>query len=245
VTTRDGVKYSAAAVIVTGPPPTVLNIDFEPPLAGTTAQLLQRMPMGTSMKFSIIYQQGPWWRAMGFQGDIISTSLPMDESLPDSGIPLFVQFIDHSPYSLKAGVVVCFIEGRQNLYFTSLPAEKQRSLMLHFLTRSFNDTRASTLNPKFVAHNWADQPFARGAYTGFMPPGVLSVPEFWKSYRNMEKLPNVFLAGSDYHTGFGVGYIEGAIRSGQLAARRVQSRLNAHRGRIDINKQSASPALYV
>ena len=36
--------------------------------------------------------------------------------------------------------------------------------------------------------------------------------------RKMEKLPGVFLAGADYHAGFGNGYIEGAIRAGQAAA---------------------------
>merc|ERR1712032_1451843 len=93
--------------------------------------------------------------------------------------------------------------------------------------RSFNDSRAETLNPTFIAHNWADQPFARGAYTGFFPPGVQSVPEYWSAYQEMEKLPNVFLAGADYHTGFGNGYIEGAIRSGKLAAGLVEKRLRA------------------
>ena len=55
---------------------------------------------------------------------------------------------------------------------------------------------------------YEDQPFARGAYTGFFPPGVMSLPEYWKAFQEMEKLPNVFLAGSDYHQGFGNGYIE-------------------------------------
>merc|ERR1712217_415315 len=97
--------------------------------------------------------------------------------------------------------------------------------MLQFLRLSFNDSRAVTFKPSFYAHNWADQPFARGAYTGFFATGVQSVPEYWAAYRNIEKLPNVLLAGSDYHTGFGNGYIEGAIRDGQRAAAFVNARL--------------------
>ena len=54
--------------------------------------------------------------------------------------------------------------------------------------------------------------------------GVLSVPELWGTYREMEKLPN--LAGADYHVGFGNGYIEGAIRSGQRVAMIVHERIS-------------------
>lgn len=223
----DGREFSARYAIVTGPPPAVLGIKFEPTLSGVQDQLLQRMPMGTSLKYGAIYKEGPWWRELGFQGDILSTSLPVDLSLPGGEIPLFVQCVDHSPFSRRVGVIMCFVEGRQNLYFTTLPPEKQGSLMAEFLQRSFNDSRAVSLKPTFVSHNWADQAYARGAYTSFFPPGVMSVPEYWAAYRNMEKVPNIFLAGADYHTGFGNGYIEGAIRSGQRAADLVHERLQS------------------
>lgn len=227
VRAEDGREFRASAAIVTGPPPTVLGLNFDPPLAGPQAQLLQRMPMGTSLKFAAVYKQGPWWRSAGLQGDILATSLPPELSMPepDSGLPIFVQCMDHSPFSRQLGVIACFLEGRQNLHFTSLsPAEQQR-LLLAFLRISFNDSRAETYQPTFVHHNWADQPFARGAYTGFFPPGVLSVSQYWTAYHQMEKVPNVFLAGGDYHVGFGNGYIEGAIRDGQDAATRVEQRL--------------------
>merc|ERR1712039_748705 len=184
--------------------------------------------MGSSLKFMAVYTQGPWWRKIGFQGDILATKLPAELSLsePDSEIPLFVQCMDHSPHSLRYGVICCFVEGRQNFYFTKLSAERQQSLMTTFLKRSFNDSRAESYEPSFIAHNWADQPFARGAYTGFFSTGVQSVPEFWDAYREMEKLPNVMFAGADYHAGFGNGYIEGGIRDGQRAAQLVHSKLS-------------------
>ena len=53
----------------------------------------------------------------------------------------------------------------------------------------------------------------------------MSLPAYWAAFQQMEKLPNVFLAGSDYHIGFGNGYIEGAIRDGQRAAQKVALRL--------------------
>lgn len=242
VHTQDGRQYHAAAVVVTGPPPVVLAIDFTPPLPGAQAQLLQRMPMGTSLKFAAVYRQGPWWRELGLQGDILATALPQDLSMRepgDEGIPLFVECYDHSPFSRRLGVVVCFVEGRQNLYFTSLPSAMQQALMLAFLRQSFNDSRAESFGPTFVAHDWKDQPYARGAYTGFFTPGVQSVPEYWHAYKEMEKLPGVFLAGSDYHTGFGNGYIEGAIRSGKRAAELVHARLTTQR--VSASSEKVTP----
>ena len=96
--------------------------------------------------------------------------------------------------------------------------------MLGFLRESFNDSRAETYEPSVVSHNWGDEPLARGAYTGFLSPGVMSTPELWRAFKTQEKLPNVYFAGADYHDGFGNGYIEGAIRSGQQAVARIHAR---------------------
>merc|ERR1712091_545247 len=100
--------------------------------------------MGTSLKFSAVYKQGPWWRDLGFQGEILATALP------DTGSPLFVQCVDHSPFSRQFGVIACFVEGRQNLHFTTLPRQRQQELMKAFLKQSFNDSRAESLQPSFV-----------------------------------------------------------------------------------------------
>ena len=133
--------------------------------------------------------------------------------------------MDHSTFSRSFGVLSCFVEGKANFHLTQLPQSEQRKLLLSFLSSSFNDSRAETYEPWVVSHNWGDEPFARGAYTGFLTPGALSTPALWKAFRTQEKLPNVYFAGADYHAGFGNGYIEGAIRSGQRAAARIHARL--------------------
>jgi len=231
VRTRDGLHFRTSAVVVTGPPPTVLGIDFHPALPGVQAQLLQRMPMGTSLKYAAVYKKGPWWRNLGLAGDILVTSLPRNLSVPGTDEPLFYSCFDHSPFSREFGIIACFIEGRQNLYFMTLPDSERQSIMRTFLRLSFSDVLGESpidiVEPDFFVpvHNWADQPYARGAYTSYFPPGVMSVPEYWAAYRQVEKLPNVFLAGADYYIGFGNGWIEGAILSGQEAANLAHSRL--------------------
>ena len=164
------------------------------------------------------------------------SSLPIPTAHPHcpSSLPILIharlrQCVDHSPFSRRLGVLACFVEGKQNFHLTQLPLSEQRRLLLGFLRLSFNDSRAETYEPQVVSHNWADSPFTRGAYTGYLPPGVMSVPELWAAFKAQEKLPNVFFAGSDYHDGFGNGYIEGAIRSGQQAAALIHARLQGPR----------------
>ena len=53
------------------------------------------------------------------------------------------------------------------------------------------------------------------------------MPEYWEAYRTQEKAPGVFLAGSEYHAGFGNGWIEGSVRSGQRAAEAIHARLQS------------------
>ena len=83
----------------------------------------------------------------------------------------------------------------------------------------------------FVYHDWGidDAPYVGGAYTSYFPPNTLSHDKYWQAYRTMSTNlipPNIYIAGSDYHCGYGNGYIEGAIRSGQTAADHILDRLS-------------------
>lgn len=244
VETKDGRIYTAKAVIVTGAPPAVGKISFEPELPLAQKRLLEQMPMGKSMKFAAVYNRGPWWRHHGLQGDILASGLPKELSVPGpdghEASPLFGYCFDMSPFSQKVGVLSCFCEGSSYQYFTSLSQDRQQELMREFLRLSFEDTIDEEDGGKvhddsqpiwepdsFVVADWGpDNPFVCGAYTSYFPPGVLSDPDTWRAYRQQEKLPNVFLSGADYYAGFGNGYIEGAVRSGQEAADMILERIS-------------------
>jgi len=56
----------------------------------------------------------------------------------------------------------------------------------------------------FIVADWGpDTDYVGGAYTGYFRPGVISQPKYWRAYRQVEKSPNLFWAGADYHAGFG------------------------------------------
>ena len=254
VVTSDRVTAKASFVILTGTPSALLGIDTtgvagrgsspsscpSALAAATDVQLLQRMPMGTSLKYFVIYRGGAWWRRSGLTGTIAATAVP-PALRPSVGADLpALSCQDHSPYRAMtaaaardggaaaaaaaapaAAALMCWMEGETNLAFLALSKEDRRRRVLAYLVGSYNDTRAASLEPSVLELNWAEQDFIRGAYTGFYPPGVQSQPAFWQAILRDEKSPGLFVAGADYTPGFGNGYIEGAVRAGQGVAKRI------------------------
>jgi len=231
------VTLHARYVVVTGSPAPVSGMQFKPALDRFNAQLLQRMPMGTSMKFFVTYSSA-WWRQRGLSGAIMSSRMPTDN------VSSFTEgcytCMDHSSFADTpgaggglGGALMCWIEGEtNNLFLSRLNTSQQLQHVLRFLQVSLgNDPRALSPTSK-MAFNWADEQHIRGAYTGYFAPGVQSQPPFWAAYASAEKLPNLpnlWLAGADWYTGLGNGYIEGAVRHGEQVAAQIQSREVARR----------------
>jgi monoamine oxidase len=253
-------------------------------LAKVEKEILEnnKMPMGCCIKFMAVFtKRGPWWRHKDYnlQGDILSSFLPQELSLPipkqqsafvdgNNGtssrssneeavigdeveyLPIFPYCFDVTPYSQDCGVLCCFLEG-DLLYnhFRSFERQQQEELLLEFLRLSFEETVDEIQQKKekqhphpsnnnetpplwqpdyYVIHDWGPdtEPYVGGAYTSYFPPNVLSQEKYWQAFHDMKNImpPNVDLAGSDYYAGYGNGYIEGAVRSGQEAADRVLER---------------------
>merc|ERR1711862_479098 len=168
-----------------------------------------------------------------------------DEEEKEEQLPLFTYCFDITPKSQKYGVLCCLVEGRLYEYFHDLSFEKQKELMTEFLKLSFEDyvpirnngeqddddgteNQPLWMPDDFFVYDWVPDSvdkYVLGAYNGYFKPDVMSQPKYWHAFRQVEKSPNLFWAGTDYHAGFGNGYIEGAIRSGQLAADLIKNRL--------------------
>ena len=211
VATADGQVIRAKHVVLTGSPAALLGIRL-PSLSANDAQLLQRMPLGESAKLFFFYREA-WWRAAGKSGNVMATS----------GLSACM---DHSSRDATTGsaALMCWLEGRTNLRFFG-NANRTAALeeVVSFLEASLQDARARSYTSHLVL-DWPAQPFARGAYTGFFPPGVQSQPSFWEAFVRQEKAAGLFVAGSDYYPGTGNGYMDGAVRSGEAAARAIARR---------------------
>lgn len=174
-----------------------------------------------------MYDEGPWWRdgqnTVPLTGAIMSTKMPNVAQNEDAVGPLTC--MDHGVYSDNVGVLMCWIEGEvNNQFYATLDTEAQKEYILNYVSESFDDPRVTTPGPsQVIEHNWADQPYVKGAYTGFFSPGAQSSPASWSAYlggdgglgEKAPALPNLFVAGADWWPGFGNGYIEGAVRVSQ------------------------------
>jgi monoamine oxidase len=193
------VSHRARHVILTPPKPVIARIIFRPELPPVYAQFLQRQPMGATIKIQAVYDS-PFWRADGLSGAVVSTDGPVEI------------VYDNSPADGTPGVLVGFMEGNQGrALFGASPADR-RAAALASLVRYFG-ARAGQPRQYFDMV-WAHEPYTLGAYGDFNPPGVIT------SFGPATDAPvdGLHFAGDGYAPEW-PGYMEGAIRSGQRAAK--------------------------
>jgi monoamine oxidase len=194
----DRVTVKGRSVIVTGPPSLTAYIRYEPDLPQTRAQLLQRFPQGSAIKCEAVYDK-PFWRDAGLTGQATS----------DTG-PVRITF-DNSPPDGSPGVLLGFIEGQAARQYGPKSADERRAAVLANFVSYFGQQAA---NPRdYIEMNWSAEPWTRGCYVGFTPPGVLL--DYGEAIR--APIGRIFWAGaetSDYWN----GYMDGAVRSGVRAA---------------------------
>jgi monoamine oxidase len=180
-------------------------IRFAPQLPPAYDQILQRQPMGSVIKVNAIYAR-PFWRDQGLSGTATSTTGPL-------------QIVyDNSPPDGRPGVLVGFMEGNQSRQFFGASKAARRGAALASLARYFG---AAALHPRdYVDMVWATERYTRGAYGTFNPPGVLTA----LGPTTGGPVGALHFAG-DGTSPLWPGYMDGAIRSGERAAREVLKRL--------------------
>jgi monoamine oxidase len=201
VVTSDRVVVHARRVIVAIPPTLAGRIDYAPALPALRDQLTQRVPQGSVIKCFAVYPEA-FWRNEGLTG----------QSVYDEG-PVHVTF-DASPPSGKPGILMGFLEGRAARRLSDAPESERRDVVLRCFQRLFGDRAAKP--ERYVDKAWATEPFTRGCYAGFLPPGV------WTSFGPAMRAPvgRVHWAGTETATVW-CGYFDGALQSGERAAREV------------------------
>ena len=163
----DRLTVKGRSVIVTGPPALTGQIRYEPDLPIARAQLVQRFPQGSAIKVEAVYPR-PFWRDRGLAGQVTS----------DTG-PIKLTF-DNSPPDGSPGVLLGFVEGHDARRFGALSAAERRRRALACFVRYFGSQAA---NPKaYIEMNWSAEPWTRGCYGGYLPPGVLT--EYGAAIRN-------------------------------------------------------------
>ena len=203
VVTSDRGTVTARRVIVAAPPATALAIDWYPLLPPKRMHLLQRMPMGQLMKCDAVYET-PFWREEGLTGFGIA----------DEGA-VRVCF-DNSPADADAGVgvMLAFVGGStwQKYGVTSLAARRQA--VLEGFSRIVGP---EALRPiEYVEQDWSHERWTMGGPVALQGPGTITA--FGSTIRRPFR--RVHWAGTETST-YWAGYMDGAVRAGDRAAREV------------------------
>lgn len=197
--------WNAKQVVMTAPPPLAARIHWDPPLEPNRSQILSRLPMGSVVKVFTVYDR-PFWRDAGLNGFAVS----------DEG-PVKITY-DNSPPSGTPGVLVGFMEAGDAREWGDRTKGERRAIVLERLVRYFG---AEAGSPKaYVERVWAKDLWSLGAYGAYSTPGMLST--YRQGIRGEHGV--VRWAGSETASAW-IGYIDGAVSSGERAAIEVLAAL--------------------
>ena len=202
VTVRsDELVVACARAIVAVPLALASSLSYHPPLPLKREFLHQRALGGSVCKVVAVYD-APFWREDGLSGESFSF---------DSDIILTM---DTSPVDGGAGVMMCFIVGPAANRFGAREPEERRESVIRSLVVRFGPMAADPVD--VLEQDWSKEEFSRGAYFAHFPPGALT--QYGPALR--EPWGRVHWAGSET-SAVSLGTIDGAIRSGERAAREV------------------------
>ena len=205
VATRAGATYAARAVIVAIPPTLAGRIEYDPPLPAVRDQLTQRLPNGAVIKCFAVYDR-PFWHEQGLSGFAVMECDPVH------------LVFDNSPPDVSCGILLGFIEGAQARQMSAVDPAMRRAAVLECLARLFGERARQP--ETYIDHDWSAEVWSRGCYGAHFPPGVWT--QFGRALR--EPVGRIFWAGTETATRW-MGYIEGAIESGERAAQEVLASL--------------------
>lgn len=198
-------SVAAERVVVAVPPVLAARIDHAPPLPPARDQLTQRMPAGSVIKFHVVYD-APWWRDEGLSGQVLAVGDLIDVTF------------DGSPPDGSRGVITGFFEGAQAIRAEAMGEAGRRAHLVEVLTRALGPQAGS---PRaYVDRSWSAEPWTRGCYGAHLPPGA------WTQLGPALRPPvgRVHWAGTETAERW-MGYIDGALESGERAAAEVLAEL--------------------
>ncbi len=202
-----GLTVRADRVVVAVPPPLAARIAFAPRLPPARSRLHARLRLGDVVKFAVVYPR-PFWREEGLTGQAFSVRGPVHT------------VYDDSPPGATAGVLVGFFEGGDARRFAGPRPAARREEVLGCLSAWFG--RGALDRPAYLDKDWSVDAWSRGGYGARFAPGQ------WTSFGAALREPvgRLHWAGSETSPVWN-GYMEGAVRSGERAAREVRVALSA------------------
>lgn len=199
VTTADGTTHTATTVINTMPPKLAVALPHTPALEPWRQESADKVPAGQVIKAFLVYPE-PWWRGKGRSGQMGA----------DSGA-VRVSF-DTSPDGGR-GVLMGFFEGSEAEGYAHRSQTLRQRAFADAVAVAFDDPEREHEAVEYLDRDWSAEEFTKGCHGAHFAPGV------WTAAGPALAVPHgaVLFAGAEYSAKHN-GYMEGAVRSGELAA---------------------------
>jgi monoamine oxidase len=198
-------EVEAKRVIVAIPPTLAGRIEYSPALPAARDQLTQRLPQGTLIKVTAVYER-PFWRDAGLNGTAVSYAGPANVTFDDS------------PQDGSAGVIFGFVGGDEARSFMRRSQAGRRAAVLANFTTYFGSQAAHPRS--YFETNWTREVWTRGCPVAIAGPGTLLA--YGPALR--KPVGRIHWAGTETST-YWNGYMDGAVRSAKRAASEVLDRL--------------------
>jgi monoamine oxidase len=196
-----GARYAVVAV----PPAVAGRIQYEPTVSVGRDQVMQRFAMGSTVKVLVTYEY-PFWRQDGLSGEAVSSDGPMSA------------VFDNTSHDGGQAALLGFVVGAQARQWSSQPLGDRQRRVTGALARYFGEAAKSFTD--YHELDWGLEPWTRGCPVAGLPPGVLT-----HSFAHLRKPEGrIHWAGTEAATEW-IGYMEGALESGERAANEVLRRL--------------------
>ena len=200
---------STERVVITLPPRVLADVDMR--RSGVPQDVvrgIEAIGMGTNAKLIIPFDD-PAWESRGWNGDGTS-----DTALGSTWQATMGQRADGVALTtLVGGAQGARISGPDHGPATAASVAERLALVDRIAPGAGDAARSGA-----VVHAWARDPFARGSYSAARPGQDSTWPDLARPYGL------VHFAGEHADDGYS-GFMEGAVRSGQRAARQVLARL--------------------
>jgi monoamine oxidase len=180
------------------------SLRFTPDLTPERKRLINSMPMGRVIKVQLTYRR-PFWRDRGLSGQVMSNDYPL------------TYLIDNSSADEGCGVLAGFVCSSRADQFMREPNKED------LIARSAQKLLGIDLQEPLSVHieDWAANPWIGGSYGAYCPPGVMTV---LGGVRDADEHP-IYWSGAEYGRSHPC-QMEGAIESGQRAAKRIHEALS-------------------
>jgi monoamine oxidase len=197
-----GFTATGRRVVIAVPVPVADRLEYDPPMPVSRDQASKRIGGGAAIKYILLYDE-PFWRADGLTGMAIGSPAGPVRATMDACPP------DGTP-----GALTAFVTGPSAHEVSKLTGGERRELVLRCLVRWFGRKAAKPYD--IIETNWLADPFTRGCWHDFCPPGFYTTcgPAL------REPVGRIHWAGAESMP-VEYGAMGGAIDSGRRAAREI------------------------